>query len=44
MRYSSHEMQAAMRETGLGVSQVGTLFRLHFHGACAISDLGDSLD
>ncbi len=44
MRHSTRDIQSVARETGLSLSQVHTLFRLHFRSACPVTDLGESLD
>jgi len=44
MRHSTRDIQSVARETGLSLSQVHSLFRLHFRSACPVTDLGESLD
>jgi DNA-binding MarR family transcriptional regulator len=44
MRHSTRDIQSMTRETGLSLSQVHTLFRLHFHSSCPVTDLGESLE
>jgi DNA-binding MarR family transcriptional regulator len=44
MRHSTRDIQSVARETGLSLSQVHTLFRLHFREVCPVTDLGESLD
>lgn len=43
MRNSTRDIQSIVRSTGLGHSQVHSLFRLHFRSACPVTDLGESL-
>ncbi len=43
MRRSMHEFTMWMKRTGLSMSQIGALMRLHHHGACPISSIGDDL-
>ncbi len=43
MRRSMHEFTMWMKRTGLSMSQIGALMRLHHHGACPISCIGDDL-
>ncbi len=43
MRHSTRDIQSIVRSTGLGHSQVHSLFRLHFRSACPVTDLGESL-
>ena len=44
MRHSTRDIQSVIRVTGLSLSQVHSLFRLHFRSACPITDLGESLE
>lgn len=44
MRHSTRDIQSMTRETGLSLSQVHTLFRLHFQSSCPVTDLGESLE
>jgi DNA-binding MarR family transcriptional regulator len=44
MRHSTRDIQSLTRETGLSLSQVHTLFRLHHRSSCPVTDLGESLD
>jgi DNA-binding MarR family transcriptional regulator len=44
MRHSARDIQSLTRETGLSLSQVHTLFRLHHRSSCPVTDLGESLD
>jgi DNA-binding MarR family transcriptional regulator len=44
MRHSTRDIQSVARETRLSLSQVHTLFRLHYRAACPVTDLGESLD
>jgi DNA-binding MarR family transcriptional regulator len=44
MRHSTRDIQSLTRETGLSLSQVHTLFRLHHRTSCPVTDLGESLD
>lgn len=43
MDLSMHRMAAFARDRGLSMSQIGTLFRLHHSGSCAVSDIGESV-
>ena len=43
MRRSVHEFIRAMKDAGLSPSQLSTLMRLHYHGPCPISEVGDDL-
>lgn len=43
MRRSMHEFMDSMKDTGLSMPQLTTLIRLHYHGPCPISGIGDDL-
>lgn len=43
MRRSMREFSQFMRQSGLSMPQVSTLFRLHYHGTCGVSDMADHL-
>jgi DNA-binding MarR family transcriptional regulator len=43
MRRSVHEFIVAMKDSGLSTSQLNSLMRLHYHGPCPITGLGDDL-
>ncbi|MGA9191437.1 MAG: MarR family transcriptional regulator [Anaerolineales bacterium] len=43
MRRSMHEFMDSMKDTGLSMAQLTTLIRLHYHGPCPISGIGDDL-
>ena len=43
MRRSMHEFMRFSRQSGLSMTQISVLFRLHYGGACGVSDLGDHL-
>ena len=43
MRRSMHEFMSFSRRSGLSMSQINVLFRLHYHGQCGVSDLGEHL-
>ena len=43
LRRSVHEFIRSMRGAGLSPSQLSTLMRLHYHGPCPISEVGDDL-
>lgn len=45
--FMSRSMRNSMgfwKETGLTMQQITTLFRLHYRGSCAVSDIGSYLD
>lgn len=43
MRRSMHEFTRWMSHTGLSMSQMGAIMRLHHHGPCPISTIADEL-
>ena len=43
MRRSMNEFMGSLRDTGLTMPQLSTLIRLHFKGACPVSDIGADL-
>ena len=43
MRRSMRDFIYFMKETGLSTTQLNTLMRLYYHGACPISDIVDHL-
>jgi DNA-binding MarR family transcriptional regulator len=43
MQRSMHDFIQYSRESGLSVSQLSTLFRLHHCSVCSVSELGDHL-
>jgi len=43
MRRSVHEFILAMKDSGLSLSQLNTLMRLHYRGPCQVSGIGDEL-
>jgi DNA-binding MarR family transcriptional regulator len=43
MRRSVHEFMVAMKDSGLSTSQLNTLMRLHYRGACQVSGISDEL-
>lgn len=43
MERSMRDFAAFMRSAGLSMPQVSTLFRLHYQGSCAVSDLSSHL-
>src|SRR3970040_1572942 len=43
MRRSVHEFIVAMKDSGLSLSQLTTLTRLHYRGACQVSGISDEL-
>lgn len=43
MRRSMHDFMEFTRASGLTMVQLNTLMRLHFGGACGVSDLGNHL-
>ena len=43
MRRSMHDFMRFSRQSGLSMTQISVLFRLHYGGACGVSDLGDHL-
>jgi DNA-binding MarR family transcriptional regulator len=43
MRRSMHDFIQFSKESGLSMTQLNTLFRLYYAGACGVSDLGDHL-
>jgi len=43
MRRSMHDFRSFSRRSGLSMSQISVLFRLHYGGQCSVSDLGDHL-
>jgi DNA-binding MarR family transcriptional regulator len=43
IRRSMHEFMDSMKDTGLSMPQLTTLIRLHYHGPCPISGIGDDL-
>lgn len=43
MRRSVHAFIVAMKASGLSQSQVHTLMRLHYRGACPITEIGEEL-
>lgn len=43
MRRSMHDFMHFSRQSGLSMTQISVLFRLHYGGSCGVSDLGDHL-
>jgi DNA-binding MarR family transcriptional regulator len=43
MRRSMRDFIRFIKETGLSTTQLNTLMRLYYHGACPISEIGDHL-
>jgi DNA-binding MarR family transcriptional regulator len=43
MRRSVHEFIVAMKDSGLSLSQLNTLMRLHYRGSCQVSGISDEL-
>ncbi len=43
MRRSVRSFIMAMKDSGLSSSQLNTLMRLHYHGSCPVSAIGDEL-
>ena len=43
MRRSMHDFMRFSRQSGLSMSQISVLFRLHYGGQCGVSDLGEHL-
>lgn len=43
MERTMRDFTAFMRSSGLSMPQVSTLFRLYYHGGCAVTDLGSHL-
>ncbi|HET7011703.1 MAG TPA: MarR family transcriptional regulator [Anaerolineales bacterium] len=43
LRRSVHEFIRSMKDVGLSPSQLQTLMRLHHHGPCPITEVGDDL-
>lgn len=43
LHHAAQDMHTVTRQTGLSASQVGTLFLLHRHGGCQVTDLGQTL-
>lgn len=43
MRRSVHAYIVAMKDSGLSSSQLNTLMRLHYHGSCPVSAIGDEI-
>jgi DNA-binding MarR family transcriptional regulator len=43
MRRSVHEFFVAMKDSGMSVSQMNTLMRLHYRGSCQVSGISDEL-
>ena len=44
MRRSMRDFIHFIKETGLSTTQLNTLMRLYYHGACPVSEIGDHLD
>ena len=43
MRRSMHDFMRFSRQSGLSMTQISVLFRLHYGGSCGVSELGDHL-
>jgi DNA-binding MarR family transcriptional regulator len=43
MRRSMHDFMRFSRQSGLSMTQISVLFRLHYGGSCGVSDLGEHL-
>ena len=43
MRRSMRDFIHFIKETGLSTTQLNTLMRLYYHGACPVSEIGDHL-
>lgn len=43
MRHEMRDFLQVAKSTGMSMGQMGTLMRLHHHGVCGVSDLGEYL-